>query len=58
MRDATEEGRATIMADADGILRDAEKRAAVLFDKTPKSRVVVQPFPRFREANAAAKTSK
>ncbi len=50
----TEEGRATIMADADGILRDAEKRAAVLFDKTPKSRVVVQPFPRFREANAAA----
>lgn len=50
----TEQGRATIMADADGILRDAEKRAAVLFDKTPKSRVVVQPFPRFREANAAA----
>src|SRR5665213_2666595 len=50
----TEEGRATIMVDADGILRDAEKRAAVLFDKTPKSRVVVQPFPRFREANAAA----
>jgi uncharacterized protein (DUF885 family) len=50
----TEAGRATIMADADGILRDAEKRAAVLFDKTPKSRVVVQAFPRFREANAAA----
>ena len=50
----TEQGRATLMADADGILRDAEKRAALLFDKTPKSRVVVQPFPRFREANAAA----
>ncbi len=50
----TEAGRASIMVDADGILRDAEKRAAVLFDKTPKSRVVVQPFPRFREANAAA----
>ena len=50
----TEAGRTAIMADADGILRDAEKRAAVLFDKTPKSRVVVQPFPRFREANAAA----
>ncbi len=50
----TEQGRATIMTDADAILRDAEKRAAVLFDKTPKSRVVVQPFPRFREANAAA----
>ena len=26
----------------------------MLFDKTPKARVVVQPFPRFREANAAA----
>ena len=50
----TEESRSTIMADADGILRDAEKRAAALFDKTPKSRVVVQPFPRFREDNAAA----
>lgn len=50
----TEEGRATLMAEADAILRDAEKRAAVLFDKTPKSRVIVQPFPRFREANAAA----
>jgi uncharacterized protein (DUF885 family) len=50
----TEEGRTAIMADANGILRDAEKRAAALFDKTPKSPVVVQPFPRFREANAAA----
>jgi len=50
----TEESRMAIMAEADSILRDAEKRAAVLFDKTPKSRVVVQPFPRFREANAAA----
>jgi len=50
----TEEGRMAIMAEADSILRDAEKRAAVLFDKTPKSRVLVQPFPRFREANAAA----
>jgi uncharacterized protein (DUF885 family) len=50
----TEAGRAAIMADADSILRDAEKRAALLFDKTPKARVVVQPFPRFREANAAA----
>lgn len=50
----TEEGRKMIMADADTILRDAEKRAAALFDKTPKSRVIVQPFPRFREGNAAA----
>src|SRR5579872_11300 len=50
----TEAGRTSIMADADAILRDAEKRSAALFDKTPKARVVVQPFPRFREANAAA----
>ena len=38
----TEAGRAAIMADADSILRDAEKRAALLFDKTPKARVVVR----------------
>jgi uncharacterized protein (DUF885 family) len=50
----TEEGRRIIMADVEGILRDAEKRSALLFDHTPKSPVVAQPFPRFREANAAA----
>ena len=50
----TEAGRASIMTDAESILRDAETRSAALFDKTPKARVVVQPFPRFREANAAA----
>jgi uncharacterized protein (DUF885 family) len=50
----TEEGRTLIMRDVEGILRDAEKRSALLFDNTPKSPVVAQPFPRFREANAAA----
>jgi uncharacterized protein (DUF885 family) len=50
----TEQGRMQIMAEAERILRDAEKRAALLFDHTPKSPVVVQPFPRFRESNAAA----
>ena len=30
------------------------KRAALLFDLRPKSPIVAQPFPRFREANAAA----
>jgi uncharacterized protein (DUF885 family)/quercetin dioxygenase-like cupin family protein len=50
----TEEGRTKIMADADQILRDAQKRAATQFDRTPKAPVVVRPFPRFREANAAA----
>ena len=50
----SEESRAQIMRDIDGILADAEKRAALLFDLRPKSPIVAQPFPRFREANAAA----
>jgi uncharacterized protein (DUF885 family) len=50
----TEAGRELIMKDVEGFLRDAQKRSALLFDKTPKSLVVAQPFPRFREANAAA----
>jgi uncharacterized protein (DUF885 family) len=51
---ASEASRAQIMRDIDGILRDAEKRAALLFDVRPKSPVVALPFPAFREANAAA----
>jgi uncharacterized protein (DUF885 family) len=54
---ASEESRAQIMRDIEGILRDAERRAALLFDKTPKAPVVAQPFPRFREANAQANYS-
>jgi uncharacterized protein (DUF885 family) len=50
----SEESRAQIMRDIDGIIRDAETRAALLFDLRPKAPVVAQPFPRFREANAAA----
>ena len=50
----SDESRAQIMRDADVIVRDAEKRAALLFDIRPKAPVTVQPFPRFREANAAA----
>jgi uncharacterized protein (DUF885 family)/quercetin dioxygenase-like cupin family protein len=50
----TEEGRTQIMADANAIIRDAEKRAAAQFDRTPKAPVEARPFPRFREANAAA----
>ncbi len=53
----TEDGRTKIMADADQILRDAEKRAALQFDRMPKAPVVVRPFPRFRESNAAANYS-
>jgi uncharacterized protein (DUF885 family) len=48
------ESRAQIMRDIDAIIRDAEKRAETLFDKRPKSPVVAQPFPAFREANSAA----
>jgi uncharacterized protein (DUF885 family) len=50
----SEESRKLIMEDINGILRDAEKRAALLFDKRPKAPIVAQAFPRFREANAAA----
>jgi uncharacterized protein (DUF885 family)/quercetin dioxygenase-like cupin family protein len=50
----TEDGRTQIMADANAMLRDAEKRAAAQFDRTPKAPVEARPFPRFREANAAA----
>ena len=50
----TEDGRKVIMTDVEAILRDAEKRAATLFDRRPKAPIVAQPFPRFREANAAA----
>ena len=50
----TEQGRTAIMADIDGIMRDAEKRAALLFDRRPRAGVIAQPYPRFREANAAA----
>jgi uncharacterized protein (DUF885 family) len=50
----SEESRAQIMIDINGILADALKRSALLFDLRPKSPIVAQPFPRFREANAAA----
>jgi uncharacterized protein (DUF885 family) len=50
----TEDGRKIIMNDVEQILRDAERRSKLLFDETPKAPVVAQPYPRFREANAAA----
>jgi uncharacterized protein (DUF885 family) len=50
----SEESRAQIMRDIDGILADALKRSALLFDLRPKALIIAQPFPRFREANAAA----
>ena len=50
----SEQSREQIMRDIDGIIRDAERRAALLFDRRPMSPVVARPFPAFREANAAA----
>jgi uncharacterized protein (DUF885 family)/quercetin dioxygenase-like cupin family protein len=50
----TEEARTKIMTDANAMIRDAEKRAALQFDRTPKTPVEARAFPRFREANAAA----
>jgi uncharacterized protein (DUF885 family) len=50
----SEESRAQIMRDIDGILRDAQARAALLFDRTPASPVIAQPFPQFQDANAQA----
>ena len=50
----TEDGRKMIMADVEQILRDAQKRSESLFDRVPKAPVKAQPFPRFREASAAA----
>jgi uncharacterized protein (DUF885 family) len=48
--------REQIMKDIDAILRDAQRRAALLFDKRPKAQVVAQPYPTFQEANAAARS--
>ena len=50
----TEAGRTAIMADINGIIRDAQQRSMTLFDKTPRAPVEARPFPKFREASAAA----
>jgi uncharacterized protein (DUF885 family) len=50
----TEDGRKQIMADIDAMIREAERRSALQFDARPKGPVIAQPYPRFREANAAA----
>ncbi|MFC4309917.1 DUF885 domain-containing protein [Steroidobacter flavus] len=50
----SDSSRAAIMRDIDGMIADALKRSPTLFDLQPKSPVVAQPFPRFREASAAA----
>src|SRR6202030_892637 len=51
LRDVSRQDEA---ADANAILGDARTRAAAQFDRMPNAPVEVRPFPRFREANAAA----
>lgn len=51
---ASDSSRAAIMHDIDGMIADALKRSPSLFDLQPKAPVIAQPFPRFREASAAA----
>jgi uncharacterized protein (DUF885 family) len=51
---ATEQGRADYMADIEKTMRDAEKRAALLFDRVPKAPVVAQPYPSFMGQRAAS----
>lgn len=46
--------RAKIMSDIDGMIKDAVERSIPMFARTPKTPVIAQPFPRFREASAAA----
>jgi uncharacterized protein (DUF885 family) len=41
-------------ADIDRIIRDAERRSAVLFDRVPKAPVVAQPYPAFIGQRAAS----
>jgi uncharacterized protein (DUF885 family) len=50
----SEETRAQIMRDINDILRDAQRRSALLFSLTPKAPVIAQPYARFEEANAQA----
>jgi len=47
-------GRARLMADIDTMIRDAERRSAVLFDLRPKAPVIAQPYPEYRWQSAAA----
>jgi uncharacterized protein (DUF885 family) len=51
----SEESRELIMRDIETIMRDAEKRAVSMFDKTPRAPVIAQPTAHYQEANDAAR---
>jgi uncharacterized protein (DUF885 family) len=46
--------RGAIMRDIDTQIADTLRRSSSLFELQPKTPVIAQPFPRFREASAAA----
>jgi len=52
----TAEGRAQYQAFNAEIIADAERRAAVLFERVPKMRVVAQPYPEFLGPRAQSYT--
>jgi uncharacterized protein (DUF885 family) len=53
----SEESRAQVMRDIEGVMRDAQARSKLLFDKTPSTPVIAQPYPAFQETNAQASYS-
>ncbi len=48
--------REAVMRDIDAILADAQVRTAALFDQRPKAKVIAMPYPRFEEADQAARS--
>jgi len=50
----SDDSRALIMRDVNEMVKNALQTSAALFDGTPATPVIAQPFPRFREAAAAA----
>ena len=51
---STAEGRAQYSAMIDGIISDAQKRAATLFERVPKMPVIARPYPAFMAGRAAS----
>jgi uncharacterized protein (DUF885 family) len=48
------ESRARFMAEIDVLMKDAIARSTPMFEQMPRTPVIAQPFPPFREASAAA----
>lgn len=46
--------RDKIMSDINAMIGNAIERSIPMFERTPRTPVIAQPFPRFREASAAA----